>query len=159
MQSEFYKAGYDETMQKLAGPLGVIGGMLGKGISRAGGWLGRMGGSSGALKGMASSTNKTIGWLGGKLQGAARGLGNTAGNLSSAPGQTLWQGAGNFGKNMLGMGNAATTSGVLGRGAMGYGLYRGMTGGPRNNMAGQPGNNMPGQPGNNLPVGFRNTGN
>lgn len=150
MQSEFYKAGYDATMQKLAGPAGAVGGMIG----RAGAWLGGFAPKMGPhLKGQAP------GWLAGKAQAAAGGLGKSLSNLASAPGQTLWQGAGNFGKNMLGMGNAATTSGVLGRGAMGYGLYRGMTGGPRNNMAGQPGNNMPGQPGNNLPVGFRNTGN
>jgi len=151
MQSEFYKAGYDETMEKLAGPFGALGGMIGKGLSRAGGFLGRLGGETGALKGMAGSASKPVGWLGGKLQGAAQGLGQSFSNLATAPGQTLMRGAGNFGKNMIGMGNAATTSGVLGRGAMGYGLLRGATSGF--------GNNAPPQPGNNMPTGFGNTGN
>jgi hypothetical protein len=34
-----------------------------------------------------------------------------------------------FRSNTIGMGNANTTSGVLGRGAMGYGVYRGAFGG------------------------------
>jgi len=142
MQSEFYKAGYDETMEKLAGPFGAVGGMIGRGVARAGEWLGSFAPKMGPFaKGQAP------GWLAGKAQSAAGGLGKSLSNLASAPGQTLWQGAGNFGKGMVGMGNAATTSGVLGRGAMvgagGYGLSRAFTGGPSNNMPNQPGNNMP----------------
>jgi len=152
MQSEFYKAGYDETMEKLAGPFGAVGGMIGRGLKYMGSGLRGVGRGEGSAVGkMVGSESAPMSWLGGKVQGAARGLGQSFTNLGKNPGQTLWQGAGNFGKNMIGMGNAATTSGVLGRGAMGYGLLRGATSGF--------GNNAPPQPGNNMPTGFGNTGN
>jgi len=128
MQSEFYKAGYDAALEKIA-IWGQVAGALGRGATAASKWLGGVGANQGAVKGMMSSASKPMNWVGGKMQGAAQGLSQSFGNLAAAPGKTLWQGAGNFGKNMLGMGNAATTSGVLGRGAMGYGLLRGATGG------------------------------
>lgn len=128
MQSDFYKAGYEDAMQKLAWAA------LGKGLASMGKWLGNVGTKvRGQAPGMVQQMNKAdspaLNWMGGKMQGIAQGLGNTFTNMAAAPGKTLWQGAGNFGKNVLGMGNAATTSGVLGRGAMGYGLLRGATGG------------------------------
>lgn len=123
MQSAFYNAGYDAALEKLAW------GFLGRGAAAAGKWLGNVGKAPGAVQSMTSSVSKPMSWIGGKMQGASQGLGNSFNNFAAAPGQTLWQGAGNFAKNTIGMGNANTTSGVLGRGAMGYGVYRGAFGG------------------------------
>jgi hypothetical protein len=123
MQSEFYKAGYDAAMEKLAWAA------LGKGLASAGKWLSSFGTKAGPIAPAGVGKAAPTGWLAGKAQGAMSGLGESVSNLAAAPGKTLWQGAGNFGKNMLGMGQANTTSGVLGRGAMGYGLLRGATGG------------------------------
>ena len=128
MQSDFYNAGYDAALEKLAW------GFLGRGAAAAGKWLGNVGTKvRGKDPGIVHQLNKTdspaLNWIGGKMQGAAQGLGNSFTNFAAAPGQTLWQGAGNFAKNTIGMGNANTTSGVLGRGAMGYGVYRGAFGG------------------------------
>jgi hypothetical protein len=143
MQSDFYKAGYDDALEKMAF-WGNIAKGIGTGIATAGKWLKGLGTKAPAapaqlsLPGMAPAATKP-GWLASKAQGAAQGLGQSFENLAAAPGQTLWQGAGNFGKNMLGMGQANTTSGVLGRGAMGYGLLRGATGGFGNGSQPSPG--------------------
>lgn len=129
MKSVFYQAGYDEALVKMGG----WGSAIQKGVSAAGKWISGLGKGTAAaapaqmsLPGMgAAAATKAPGWFAGKAQGAAQGLGQSISNLAAAPGQTLWQGAGNFGKNILGMGNAATTSGVLGRGVMGAGLVGG----------------------------------
>jgi hypothetical protein len=140
MQNEFYKAGYNDALVKMGG----FGSAIAKGLQTAGGWLKGLGTKVPAgpaqmsLPGMAPAAAKP-GWFAGKAQGAAQGLGNSFNNLATAPGQTLWQGAGNFGKNMLGMGQANTTSGVLGRGAMGVGLVGGATGGFGNRSQPRPG--------------------
>jgi hypothetical protein len=125
MKSVFYQAGYDEALVKMGG----WGSAIQKGVSAAGKWIGNLGAKMGPVAPAGVGKAAPTGWLAGKAQGAAQGLGQSISNLAAAPGQTLWQGAGNFGKNMLGMGNAATTSGVLGRGAMGVGLVGGATGG------------------------------
>jgi hypothetical protein len=121
MKSVFYQAGYDEALVKMGG----WGSAIQKGVSAAGKWIGNLGAKMGPIAPAGVGKAAPTGWLAGKAQGAAQGLGQSISNLAAAPGQTLWQGAGNFGKNMLGMGNAATTSGVLGRGAMGAGLVGG----------------------------------
>lgn len=140
MQSEFYKAGYDDALEKMGG----VWSSVATGLGNVGKWLGNVGAkvkgqTPGMVQQLNASKSPALNWMGGKMQGISQGLGNTFTNMAAAPGQTLWQGAGNFGKNMLGMGNAATTSGVLGRGAMGYGLLRGATGGFGNESQPSPG--------------------
>lgn len=135
MQNEFYKAGYNDALVKMGG----FGSAIAKGLQTAGGWLKGMGPKLGPVAPAGVGKAAPTGWLAGKAQGAAQGLGNSLNNLAAAPGQTLWQGAGNFGKNMLGMGQANTTSGVLGRGAMGVGLVGGATGGFGNRSQPRPG--------------------
>jgi hypothetical protein len=140
MQNEFYKAGYNDALVKMGG----FGSAIASGLSSAGKWLGNIGTKvKGQAPGMVQQLNASksapLNWIGGKMQGISQGLGNTFTNMAAAPGQTLWQGAGNFGKNMLGMGQANTTSGVLGRGAMGVGLVGGATGGFGNRSQPRPG--------------------
>ena len=125
MQNDFYSAGYNDALVKMGG----LWGQVAKGIGAAGKWVGGLGAKMGPVAPAGMGKAAPTGWLAGKAQGAAQGLGNSMSNLAAAPGQTMLQGAGNFAKNTIGLGKANTTSGVLGRGAMGYGLVRGATGG------------------------------
>jgi hypothetical protein len=125
MQNDFYNAGYNDALVKMGGMWGTAAKAIGSGLSHVGGWLkGLRAPAAAAAPAAAPAAAAPVGMIG----GITRGLNNSFTNFAANPGQTLQQGFANAGKSLVGFGNANTTSGVLGRGALGYGAYRGASG-------------------------------